>query len=167
MVSRFSDFLHYLTFPLLLVMFPYTAEVASRDGSTRPFVLKCSAVTLIVAGLAAVAFAFFGVELLSLMPHGSDYAAYARYMPLLVVLTALTACQVFHTNAEVSAGRFGFLAWLIPLHVVYPAALFVVAQRREMTLSAIIGWFAVAAAARFVFAAIGVFSRRGNSPHST
>ena len=150
MVSRFSDFLHYVTFPLLLVMFPYTAESAARNESTRPFVLKCSAVTLAVAIAAAVAFKFFGVELLSLMPHGAEYAEYARHMPLLVIATALTACQVFYTNAEVSAGRFAFLAWFAPLHIIYPVALYAVAFWRGMSLDAMIWWFAAASLARFV-----------------
>jgi hypothetical protein len=109
MVSRFSDFLHYLTFPLLLVMFPYTATAAQRGESTRPFVLKCAAVTLAAAAAMAAAYALFGNGLLALMPHGSDYAEYSRLMPWLVAITALTTCQVFYTNAEVSAGRFGFL----------------------------------------------------------
>ena len=100
MASRFSDLLCYLTFPLLLVMFPYTADAARRSCPTRPFVLKCMATTLVAATLMMVAYAFFGNELLSLMPHGGDYAQYAKYMPWLVPITALTTCQVFYTNAE-------------------------------------------------------------------
>lgn len=156
MVSRFSDFLHYLTFPLLLVMFPYTAQSAKRGGSTRGYVVKCSAVTLVVACAAACAYALCGARLLALMPHGAEYAAYARHMPVLMVATALTACQVFYANAEVSAGRFRFLAWLVPLHVIYPAALYMAAVRCQMTLDGMIGWFAAASAARFAFAALGV-----------
>ncbi len=155
MVSRFSDFLHYLTFPLLLVMFPYTATAARRNASTRPFVLKCAAVTLAAAALMAGAYALFGENLLSLMPHGSDYAAYARWMPWLVVITALTTCQVFYTNAEVSAGRFGFLAWLVPLHVVYPALLYLAARCGCVTsLGGLLAWFGAASALRFAFAAL-------------
>ena len=154
MVSRFSDFLHYLTFPLLLVMFPYTAAAARRNASTRPFVLKCAAVTLAAAALMAGAYALFGERLLSLMPHGSDYAAYARWMPWLVVITALTTCQVFYTNAEVSAGRFGFLAWLVPLHVAYPALLYAAARCGWVrTLDGLLAWFGAASALRFAFAA--------------
>ena len=154
MVSRFSDFLHYLTFPLLLVMFPYTAAAARRNSSTRPFVLKCAAATLSAAVLMAVAYALFGAELLSLMPHGSDYAAYARYMPWLVVITALTTCQVFCTNAEVSAGRFGFLLWLVPLHVAYPAALYVAVRHGFAdSLPSLLLWFGASSLARFAFAA--------------
>ena len=161
MVSRFSDFLHYLTFPLLLVMFPYTATAAQRDRSTRPFVLKCAAVTLAAAALMAGVYSFFGETLLSLMPHGADYAAYVPYMPWLVAITALTTCQVFYTNAEVSAGRFGFLVWLVPLHLGYPVALhFAVAQGTAPTLGSLLVWFGAASALRFIFAAIGCFAPR-------
>ena len=154
MVSRFSDFLHYLAFPLLLVMFPYTAAAAKRGEETRPFVVKCAAVTLAAAAAMAAAYAFWGKELLSLMPHGSDYAAYSRHMPLLVAATALTSCQVFYTNSEVSAGRFGFLLWLVPLHIVYPALLgLALALGMVPTLDAYIIWIVVASALRFAFAA--------------
>ncbi len=157
MVSRFSDFLYYLTFPLLLVMFPYTATAAQRKDSTRPFVLKCAAVTLVAAALMALAYQFFGLTFLSLMPHGSDYAAYASYMPWLVVITALTTCQVFYTNAEVSAGRFGFLIWLVPLHLVYPLALYGAARWGGITdLPTLLLWFGAASLLRFLFSAGGL-----------
>ena len=154
MVSRFSDFLHYLTFPLLLVMFPYTATAARQNASTRPFVLKCAAVTLAAAALMAAIYALFGTRILALMPHGSDYADYARLMPWLVPITALTTCQVFHTNAEVSAGRFGFLAWLVPLHVVYPVLLYLAVRCSLVcTLDGLVAWFGAASVLRFMFAA--------------
>lgn len=154
MVSRFSDFLHYLTFPLLLVMFPYTATAAQRSESTRPFVLKCAAVTLAAAALMAVVYALFGRGLLSLMPHGTDYVAYAHHMPWLVIITALTTCQVFYTNAEVSAGRFRFLIWLVPLHVIYPTLLYIASRCGYVpTLDWFLVWFGVASALRFAFAA--------------
>lgn len=154
MVSRFSDFLHYLTFPLLLVMFPYTATAAQRGESTRPFVLKCAAVTLAAAAAMAAAYALFGNGLLALMPRGSDYAEYSRLMPWLVAITALTTCQIFYTNAEVSAGRFGFLWWLVPLHLVYPALL-CVAQHSGCvpSLDSLLVWFGAASVLRFAFSA--------------
>ena len=163
MVSRYSDFLSYLTFPLLLVMFPYTAAAAARQGSTRPFVLKCSAVALAAAAAMSVAYAVFGRQLLALMPHGGDYAAYAAYMPALTIAGALTTCQVFYTNAEVSAGRFGFLLWLVPLHVAYPAALAAAARLGyvgDMTTFA--ACLVAASAARFAFSAAALTRRRPN-----
>ena len=125
MVSRYADFLHYLTFPLLLVMFPYTAAAARKGTSTCPYVIRCSASMLAVSVLMAVAYAFFGEELLFLMPNGENYIAYVKYMPWLVLINALTTCQVFYTNAEVSAGRFGFLWWFAPLHLIYIGVLLI------------------------------------------
>ena len=122
--------------------------------------MKCCAVTLAAAALAAAVFAAFGARLLALLPHGSDYAACARLMPLLTIATALTACQVFFTNAEVSAGRFGFLAWLVPLHVVYPAVLWLVISHCGATLGSFVACMAAAAAARFAFAAAALLCQR-------
>ena len=161
MASRFSDFLYCLTFPLLLVMFPYTASAAGRGEETRPFVVKCSAATLLAAAAMAVACALFGRGLLSLMPHGAEYSEYARYMPWLVAATALTSCQVFYSNAEVSAGRFGFLAWLVPLHLAYPAALYMAAAGGHVPdLETLVAWFVAASAARFAFACLSALRDR-------
>ncbi len=155
MLTRFSDILLLLTFPLLLVMFPYTANAAQAGKSTRPFVRSCSLVTLGAAALMAVAYAFFGPALLALLPNGADYAALAPYMPTLVLITALTACQTFHTNAEVSAGRFGFLRWFAPLNILYSLALWAFADRID-SLAALIGWMAALALLRFAFSLMGV-----------
>ena len=161
MASRFSDMLYYLTFPLMMVMFPFTAAAASGGGSTRPYVAKCAAVTLAGAAAMAAVYALWGARLLALMPHGRDYAAYARFMPSLVAVAALTSCQVFYTNAEVSAGRFGFLKWLVPLHVVYPVALHLAAANGFVTsLDRAIALFGAASCLRFAFAAVEAAARR-------
>ncbi|MBQ6328901.1 MAG: hypothetical protein IJI35_07805 [Kiritimatiellae bacterium] len=154
MASRLSDFLYYLTFPLLLVMFPYTATAAAKGESTRPYVVRCACATLVAAAALAAVYALFGGALLSLLPNGSDYAGHARHLPLLVLITALTSCQVFATNAEVSAGRYGFLFWFVPLHLAYVAAL-TAAVRAGLatTLDGLLVWFVAASALRFAFAA--------------
>jgi len=157
MVSRFADFLHYLTFPLMLVMFPYTAEAAQQSRSTRPFVLKCSAVAVAAAAVMSVAYALWGRELLGLVPTGDCYAEYVRYMPWLVLITVLTTCQVFYTNAEVSAGRYGFLCWLVPLHLAYPALLHLAVKGGYVcSLGGFLLCFGAASALRFGFAAAGL-----------
>ena len=157
MVSRFADFLHYLTFPLMLVMFPYTAEAAQQSRSTRPFVLKCSAVAVAAAAVMSVAYSLWGRELLGLVPTGDCYAEYVRYMPWLVLITVLTTCQVFYTNAEVSAGRYGFLCWLVPLHLAYPALLHLAVKGGYVcSLGGFLLCFGAASALRFGFAAIGL-----------
>lgn len=160
MASRFSDFLYYLTFPVLLVMFPYTASAAARGESTRPYVVKCALATLGAAATMATAYLFAGEELLSLMPNGEKYLGYALYMPVLTIVTALTSCQVFHTNSEVSAGRFGFLGWFLPLHLVYAAALYIAHGSGYInTPREIITWFAAASVARFALSALHVVHR--------
>ena len=157
MASRFSDFLHCLTFPLLLVMFPYTAGAASGGASTRTYVLRCSATALFAAAAMAAVYRLWGGGLMALMPHGEEYAAYAGYMPHLVAITVLTTCQVFYTNAEVSAGRFGFLRWLVPLHVAYPLALLARASAGGLGIGELLAWFGAASALRFAFAAAAVW----------
>jgi O-antigen/teichoic acid export membrane protein len=155
MITRFSDFLFYLTFPLLLVMFPYTATAAQRGESTAPYVVKCSAATMIAASAMAAVYTLFGTELLALMPNGDNYPTYARYMPYLTLITALTSCQTFFTNAEVSAGRFGFMKWFVPLHCVYAAALYAgIKYGTADSLGRYIAWFAAIAIMRFIFSAI-------------
>ena len=157
MVSRCADFLHYLTFPLMLVMFPYTAEAAQQSRSTRPFVLKCSAVAVAAAAVMSVAYSLWGRELLGLVPTGDRYAEYVRYMPWLVLITVLTTCQVFYTNAEVSAGRYGFLCWLVPLHLAYPALLHLAVKGGYVcSLGGFLLCFGAASALRFGFAAVGL-----------
>ena len=152
MVSRFADFLHYLTFPLILVAFPYTAGAARNGESVRPFVLKCSAVTLAVSGLMAGVYFFYGAELLSLMPNGANYTQCVKFMPLLVLSNALTACQVFYANAEVSAGRFGFLAWLAPLHILYIFVLRAAGTSSTFaSLAEMVALFMAASVLRFAF----------------
>lgn len=158
MVSRFSDLLYYLTFPMLLVMFPFTAAAARENRSTLPYVIKCSIVTLIGSGILAVTYSLWGTQLLSLMPHGQDYAQYAHFMPWLVIISSLASCQVFYTNAEVSAGRFGFLAWLTPLSLISPAILHFAAKSGYISsLGGIITLFGVFAFLRFAFAAAAAF----------
>ena len=155
--SRFSDFLNYMTFPLLLVLFPYTATAAKKGEDTRPYVLKCAAASLVAALAMAALYWFAGERLIALMPNGASYVEYAKFMPALVVIAALTSCQVFYTNAEVSAGRFGFLKWLVPLHLVYPAALYAAARCGCVAdLKSVICWFAAASVARFLFSAASV-----------
>lgn len=119
MATRLSDLLNYLTFPVLLVMFPYTASAASRGESTTGVVRKCVLVTLSAATVWSVALALFGSGLMTLLPHGEEYLAYVPLLPAFVLICALNAAQVFYTNTEVSAGRFGFLVWFLPLNLVY------------------------------------------------
>jgi hypothetical protein len=133
MVSRFSDILHYLALPIILVLFPYAAEAAQSGRSWRSMVVKSSLAVLGAALVLMSVYRFFGAELLSLMPNGAGYASYAVYMPVLTLSTAMTSCQVFHTNSCVAAGRFSFLAWFLPLNAIYAAVLIAARENGSVT----------------------------------
>ena len=126
----------------------------SRFTSANVALNSASAARALTTVALAAAYHFWGARLLPLMPHGQDYAAYARHMPWLVAIAAMTSCQVFQTNSEVSAGRFGFLAWLVPLHIVYPAVLYLVAECGYVnSLDRALVFFGAASCMRFAFAA--------------
>jgi len=165
MASRFSGFLMYLTFPLMLVMFPYTAAAAERKSSTSPYVTRCAAATLVAAAAMSIVYFAFGERLMELMPNGAEYAGYAAFMPLLTLATAFTSCQVFYTNAEVSAGRFGFLLWLVPLHIAYPAALAAAASFGLVRdLKTLVVWISAASALRFAASAVAMWRKALRAP---
>ena len=150
MLTRLSDLLHYLTLPILLVLFPYTAAAARRGESTRRAVRVSTAVTFAAATILALVYAFWGTELLSLIPNGAEYGELAPLLPLLVLIGALGTGQVFYMNTEVSAGRFRFLAWLLPLNLAEVAALRWGAVFLP-SLTALLALFLVFAALRFAF----------------
>ena len=156
-VSRFADFLHYLTFPLMLVMFPYTANAAQKGDDTSPYVIRCSAVALGVSSVMAAGYAVFGSELLPLMPNGTAYLRYAAYMPWLVVINVLTTCQVFYANAEVSAGRFDFLWWFVPLHLTYVGAVHIcIILCNGTSMPVLVFCFGAISVLRFAFSAFSM-----------
>ena len=154
LATRLTDVLNTITFPLLLVLFPYASEATEQRSSIRPLVLRCSAVTLAAAAAFALVCAICGEKLLALLPNGCNALPYARHLPLLIATSALTACQNFCTNAEIAAGRFGFLAWFIPLHLAYPAALYVWARCETLASGHFLAAFAFAALLRFLGAAV-------------
>jgi hypothetical protein len=142
---------------MLLVMFPYTAGAAQKGESTAPYVIKCSAITLSAAFILSVIYLFFGDYLICLMPNGCKYIEYSKYMPYLTLITSLTSCQVFFTNAEVSAGKFKFLYWLIPLHLIYIAVLHIsIKTGIASSLEEMIVFFAVISVLRFIASAINL-----------
>ena len=159
MVSRFSDFLYLVTIPLLWVMFPHTADAAREGRPTRVFVLPASGVTLGVALLAALVYVPWGADLLAWLPNGDSYAACARFMPFLVLATGLTSCQVFYTNAELSAGRFGFLLWFVPLNLGAIAFLFA-ARGFFSSLDRLTGFMLALAVLRALCAGLALFAQK-------
>lgn len=126
MVTRFSDIAGFLATTLVFTLFPFTAELAAKGKDTRPIVLKTSFAVFASNAALAVFFLIFGERLLSILPHGAEYAAYWWAIPWsIAIATANLFCGIF-TSTEVSAFRFGYLKWMIPLTIAYPVALLLV-----------------------------------------
>ncbi len=123
MTTRFSDIASFVCGTLTMVLFPFTASLAAEGKPTRPLVVKSSLAMLATGGMLALVFAFAGRPLLAVLPNGDKYADYAWAIPWLIGILSLSAIQNFHTNTEASAGRFGFLKWWVPLHVVFALGL--------------------------------------------
>ena len=123
MVTRFSDISWFLAMTLTFTLFPFTAELAAKGKDTRPLVIKSAlAVFLSNAALAAF-FWIFGERILGLLPNGSEYSSYWWTIPWAITIASFTLFASLYTTAETSAFRFGYMKWMIPLTLLYPAAL--------------------------------------------
>jgi len=123
MATRFSDIAGFFHMTLATVLFPFTAALAAEGKPTRPLVVKSSLAMLAVGAALALVFAFAGGPLLALLPDGDRYAAFSWAIPCLILISVVGSVQSFHFNTETSAGRFGFLKWFIPLHIILAAGL--------------------------------------------
>ena len=126
MVTRFSEITCFINGTLLAVMFPYTAELSEKGKPTKSFVLKAAAATLGSGAILAAVFAIAGGKILSILPNGDAYSKFAWVTPCLIVIMTIHAIQSYHTSTEISAGRFGFLKWWIPFHIICPVFLLLV-----------------------------------------
>ncbi len=168
MVTRFSDIASYVSSALCFTVFPFAADLAARGKSTNRLVLKSSsAISLFNAVLAAV-FWFFGEDVLRFLPHGEMYAAYAWAIPCMIAVTTMSACASVYTTAEISANRFGYICFYVPLNLLSGVGLLLVtgygyfsdylpvpvrdflAEHNIRTLQAMIVWLAVFSAVRVV-----------------
>ena len=123
MSTRFSDIAGFASSSLIVVLFPFTATLATEGKSTRPLVIKSSIAMIAIGCTLAAFFAIAGRPLLAILPNGNQYTNYAWAIPWLIIITTLSSLQSFHTNTEISAGRFGFLKWWIPLHLIFASVL--------------------------------------------
>ena len=123
MVTRISDLMNYFTYPILFVMFPYVTDRSSRGESCLKIVLRSCGVIFFTALVALPVTTFFGGSIVSMLPNGDAYTAYAADLPLLILLMTFGAAQNIVTNALVAAGRFEFLLWFVPLNLIYMIAL--------------------------------------------
>ena len=123
MITRFSDIASFVCGTLTMVLFPFTASLAAEGKPTRPLVVKSSLAMLATGGLLALVFSFAGKPLLAILPDGDKFADYAWAIPWMIGILSVSAVQNFHTNTEASAGRFGFLKWWVPLHIIFALGL--------------------------------------------
>ena len=123
MVTRFSDIAGFLASALVFTLFPFTAELAAKGKDTRPLIVKTSLAVFITNAALAAFFWLFGERIISILPHGSDYSAYWRAIPWIITITSINLFSNFYSTGEISAFRFGFMKWMIPLTLLYPAAL--------------------------------------------
>ena len=177
-LTRFSEISMMLSAVLQITIFPFASEKAERGESTRSFVVKSSAASLVFSLLFALPFVFFGGALFRLLPRCGIYADYAGYIPWLVGIAALISVQAFYTTAEISARRFSFLRWWIPLNVLYSVAMLAVSGYGYFTaylpqqaveflsvhnirsLDSILWWFTACALGKFLFSLIGLLRQR-------
>ena len=180
-VTRLSEIALFLSTVLTTTLFPYTANNATYGKSTRPLMLKATAAMVLFGGLLIIIFLFSGRFLMSLLPNGEQYAQYDWAIPPLILVTVLNAIQIFHTNTEISANRFGFLRWYIPYHIIATILILAItgygyfsaylpaswirflATHNISTLKAMIAWLVAQAIVRTIFVARDLILQKGCS----
>ena len=123
MVTRFSDIALFLAGTLSFTLFPFTAELASQGKDTRPLLLKATLAVFATNAALAGFFWLFGGRIISFLPHGSEYAAYWWAVPWIIAVTSINLFVSFYMTSETAAFRFGFMKWMVPLDLLYPAVL--------------------------------------------
>ena len=126
MATRFSEIATYFFCTLSFTLFPYTADIAAKGKDLRPLIIKASLASIAFGALVAAPFFFIAKPILSVLPHGTEYTAYWWVIPWCIGIASLTFPLSLYTTAEISAQRFGFLKWLMPLDLAYPILLLLV-----------------------------------------
>ena len=140
MVTRFSEIACFLYSTLVFTIFPFTADLAAKGKTARPLVFKISAAIILFSGTLAVVFGIFGRPLLALLPYGNEYAAFWWAIPWMIGIQTLYAISGIYQTAEISANRFGYLLWLVPLNLAYAAALLFVTGYGHFTNFLPVSW---------------------------
>ena len=123
MVTRFSDIASFLFTALVFTLFPFTAELAAKGKDCRPLILKTSAAVFATNAALAAFFWIFGERILAVLPHGSEYASFWWAIPWIIAIASINFFTGIYSTAEMSAFRFGYTKWMIPLTLLYPVAL--------------------------------------------
>ena len=130
MATRFSEIAGLIGATFMTIMFPFTAEMAEQGRPTRPLVIKSSLATIATSAVLALIFIVASKPILSILPNGEKYSQFAWAIPWLIGISAISYIQGFHVNTEVSAGRFHFLKWWIPLHIIFATIILTIAEYR-------------------------------------
>lgn len=133
MVTRFSEIACFINGTFLAILFPYTAELAENRKDTKPLVIKAAIATFVFGVGLSLFFAICGKFCLSLLPNGHDYVHYYWAIPAMIMMTTMLAMLSYHTNTEISAGRFGFLKWWIPFHIICPFVILSVTEYKHFS----------------------------------
>ena len=126
LVTRFSDIANFLGGALIFTIFPYTADLAAKGKDTRPLVCKASLAVIVTNALLAGFFCLFGKDILAFLPHGEKYISFWWAIPWMIGITTITIPFTLYTTGEISAFRFGFMKWSIPLSFIYSALLLLI-----------------------------------------
>ena len=126
MATRFSEIASFLLATVAFTIFPFTAKLAARNQDTKPLVLKATAATIAFSATIALPFFVVGKPILGMLPNGDCYAEYWWAIPWLIGISMFSAFAGIYTISEVSANRFAYLKWYIPLDLAYPALLLLV-----------------------------------------
>ena len=123
MVTRFSDIASFLYSALVFTIFPFTAELATKGRDTRPLIVKTSLAVFITNAALAAFFWIFGERILAFLPHGSEYSSFWWAIPWIIAIASVNFFAGIYSTAEISAFRFGYMKWMVPMNLLYAAAL--------------------------------------------
>ena len=178
MVTRFSDIAGFLATALVFTIFPFTAELAAKGKDTRPIVIKASLAVIGSNAALAAFFCLFGERILGFLPHGSEYASFWWAIPWIIAIVSINMFGTFYTTAELSAYRFGYMKWWLPVTFLYPVTLLLVtgygyftdyipiswtnflSTHNVTSLSAMLWWMTGIALVKALFCALGMLRQK-------
>ena len=182
MVTRFSDIASFLASSLGFTLFPFSAELAAKGKDTRPLIVKASLAVFVTNAALAAFFWIFGERIISFLPHGREYAAFWWAIPWIIAITSINLFTSFYSTGEVAAFRFGYLKWMIPLTLAYPASLLFVtgygyftsylpaswtnflAAHNIVSLSAVLWWMTGIAVLKALCCALAMLRQKKSHP---
>jgi len=123
MTTRFSDIATFVCTALSFTIFPFAARLAAQGKSTNSLVVKSCAAILVSNAALAIVFWFFGRPILEFLPNGAQYVDYWWSIELVILQSTLMQFVTLYTTAEVSANRFRYMWWSVPLSIAYAGTL--------------------------------------------